>query len=971
MNIMIAFREKQMAIKVVLILFLVSISMLNAQTTGFLQNFDDGTMTGWKSDHERTFVLSIDSTSLKIDYTRTASSDPWDNFNLTLPNEIDVSNTPRVYVKAKANIPVVIGLKPVPVNPVNVITKSIVGDGKWKDLFFDITNTSNLTVSAVYGYLDGGSSEEKSGTVWFDEIRIGDSVLTLPTSFTNLEEAITSANALLNSTIEGFDEGEFPPGSKLDLQNTITELSSVLGSDVSQATVDSLTSYLYTVCSVYESKVKTIPMDIVDQFANKQTRYLYLNLEDQMGRSLLFGMHDATGYGVGWSGDDDRSDVKDVVGDYPAVYSEDLNHITRGSQTDRVRYRLTSAYNRGGVITMCWHQYDPDGRSFYAENVNNEKIVSQILPGGIRHSDYLIKLKRVGDFFKSLRGTNGESIPIIFRPYHEHTGGWFWWGVGHCTTEEFNQLWQFTKHYLHDSLNVHNLLWAISPSFQHVGYGDNYFNVYPGDDYVDIFGGDKYFHTDPIPSSELNDFKNILQNIVAHSLNKNKIPALTEVGNENLTISNWFNNVLLEQFKDDQLINTYSYAAVWRNESTSHHFAPYPGHPSVPDFIKFYNDPYTLFESDLPDMYSIPEEDLSAPIFTVYPVEKFTSPTTSVEIKIETNERAFLRWGYTDQDYDNMTHQFQYGERNFEHITYIDSEHDADESIFVRAVDIYGNKTEQSIQLTFTVDTLQQIIVWSDPRYPLDNWNYNSTSLGSGNEASNKINEVQTAYFVKDFELTSKPTGARTAIQFNGGFAVYINGIESNRVNLPVDQELTYFTEATASLKTTKSINFTPEIVNLLNEGTNRIAVEVHGGTSQSVEFFDAFVQTNSELPFSYGSEWFYYDSGDMPTEFTLGEITGIEIVDNLIPAQSKLYQNYPNPFNPSTKIKFDLDKASIVSLEVYDILGRKTATLLDDFRNPGSYEVIFNAGNYVSGVYTFILRTGKYKFVNKMMLLK
>jgi len=157
-----------------------------------------------------------------------------------------------------------------------------------------------------------------------------------------------------------------------------------------------------------------------------------------------------------------------VCGDYPAIYSEDLNKITQGFQIDRVRYRLSSAYNRGGVITMCWHQYDPDGRSFYANEINNEKIVSQILPGGSRHSDYKEKLHRIAFFLKSFRGEKGESIPVIFRPYHEHTGNWFWWGPSHCTTEEFNQLWQFTVHYLHDSLNVHNLLWAISPSFQHV-----------------------------------------------------------------------------------------------------------------------------------------------------------------------------------------------------------------------------------------------------------------------------------------------------------------------------------------------------------------------------------------------------------------------------------------------------------------------------------------------------------------------
>ena len=956
--------------KKILILLIISFNIANAQTTGYLQNFNDGEITGWKSDHERTFKLSNDSTSLKITYTRSAASDPWDNFNLTLPNEIDVSNTPRLYVRAKADIPVIIGLKPIPVNPVHLITQSILGDGKWEELFFEITNTTNRKVAQVYCYLDGGSTQQKSGTVWFDEIRIGDSVLSLPANFTGLEEAIASANALLNSTVEGNGEGEFPSGSKSNLQSAVSEASSFIGSDVQQSQIDSITSELYTTCSIFESLVNTLPVNIVDKNANKQTRYLYLNLQEQMSNGLLFGMHDATGYGVGWTGDDDRSDVKDVCGDFPAIYSEDLNNVTRGSQIDRVRYRLTSAYRRGGVITMCWHQYDPDGRSFYADQINNEKIVSQILPGGARHDDYLAKLKRVADFFKSLRGDNGEAIPIIFRPYHEHTGGWFWWGVGHCTTEEYNQLWQFTADYLHETLNVHNLLWAISPSLDHVRLGDHYFDRFPGNDYVDIYGTD-YYYNDPIPSAKINEFKKGLNTVAKHALTYDKIPALTEVGQEGLDDADWFTKMLINPIKNDSLNTFFSYAAVWRNESTVHHFAPFPGHPVVPNFLEFYNDPFTLFESDLPVMYVLPEEDLNAPVFTSYPTEPFISPSTSVEINIETDERAFLRWSYVDEDYDAMTNQFQIGERNFNHTTFIDAEQGSENTIYVHAKDIYGNKTDQSINISFSVDTLQKIIVWSDVRYPVSNWNQNNTSLGSGTQAQNLINEVQTAYFVKDYNLTSLPSGARAAIQFTGGFAVYINGIEAARVNLPADQELDYDTEATSTSKTTKSINFSSEIVAQMIVGTNRIAVEVHGGQDQSVEFFDALLQTDKELPFNYGSSWYYYDLGNKPEEYILGEITGVAITETKLPEKTVLYQNYPNPFNPTTTIKYGTHNTGLVTLEIYNILGQKERTLVNELKQPGIYEIKFDSSDLTNGIYLYVLKTSSGVEKRKMILIK
>lgn len=941
----------------IILVFIISYSIAGAQTTGFLQNFDDGKMTGWRADHERTFQLSIDSTFLKITYTRTSASDPWDNFNLTLPEEVDVSNTPRLYVRAKSDIPVVIGLKPVPVNPVNLITQSILGDNKWKELFFEITNTTNRTVTHVYCYLDGGSTQPKSGTVWFDEIRIGDSLLTLPANYTKLEEAITSATALLNSSIEGDGEGEYPLGSMNNLQTAVSEASSYLGSHVWQSKIDSVTSTLYDACSIFESRVNAVEVDIVDKMANKQTRYLYLNLKDQMSRALLFGMHDATGYGVGWTGDDDRSDVKDVCGDYPAVYSEDLNKVARSTQLDRVYYRLSSAYRRGGVITMCWHQYDPDGRSFYADEVNNEKIVAQILPGGTRHADYLIKLGRIADFFKSLRGDNGEAIPVIIRPYHEHLGGWFWWGVGHCTTDEYNQLWQFTADYLHKTLNVHNLLWAISPTLNQVYKSDSYFTRFPGNDYVDVYGTDFYIN-EPVLPAQVDSFRSWLHTVAKHALNNDKIPALTEVGQEGLDDHDWFTKMLVDPIKDDSLNTNLSYAAVWRNESTSHHFAPYPGHPVVPDFLEFYNNPYILFESDLPNMYVMPEEDLSAPVFVSYPTEPFVSPSTTVEINVATNERAFLRWSFVNEDYDTMVNQFQIGERDFNHRTFMEVEHGTENTIYVRAIDIYGNKTDQSLSISFSVDTLQAIVDWNDLRYPVHAWSRNNTSLGSGSEADNAINEVQTAYFVKDFELTSKPGGARTAIQFNGGFAVYINGIESNRVNLAEDIELEYDTEATSTSRTIKSINFSSEIVSLMSVGTNRIAVEVHGGPGQNVEFFDALLQTDKELPFNYGSDWYYYDMGDKPQEYKMGEITKVEIANHTVPAKNILLQNYPNPFNPTTTIKYHIHSAGLVTIEIYNVLGQREQTLVKDFKGPGIYEIKFESANLANGIYLCVLKT-------------
>jgi hypothetical protein len=89
------------------------------------------------------------------------------------------------------------------------------------------------------------------------------------------------------------------------------------------------------------------------------------------------------------------------------------------------------------------------------------------------------------------------------------------------------------------------------------------------------------------------------------------------------------------------------------------------------------------------------------------------------------------------------------------------------------------------------------------------------------------------------------------------------------------------------------------------------------------------------------------------------------------IPKIFNLYNNYPNPFNPSTKIKFDIPKNSVVKINVYDITGREITILVNDFRNAGRYEVQFNASNLSSGIYFYKMQAGDYKAVRKMVLLK
>jgi len=97
--------------------------------------------------------------------------------------------------------------------------------------------------------------------------------------------------------------------------------------------------------------------------------------------------------------------------------------------------------------------------------------------------------------------------------------------------------------------------------------------------------------------------------------------------------------------------------------------------------------------------------------------------------------------------------------------------------------------------------------------------------------------------------------------------------------------------------------------------------------------------------------------------------VTGIN--QNKLDVLNFSYQNYPNPFNPTTTITYSLPKSSLVTLKIYDILGKEVATLVNEEKQSGTYHAVWNAREAASGVYFYKLTAGEYSKVNKMILIK
>ena len=360
---------------------------------------------------------------------------------------------------------------------------------------------------------------------------------------------------------------------------------------------------------------------LVDQNATDQTRALFVNLERIRHDHILFGHQDDLAYGVHWINEPGRSDVLEVTGSYPALYGWEIGHIEHGAEKnldnvpfDKMRDWIREGYERGGVITISWHSDHPSGGSSW-DVEDLDQPIAQVLPGGEYHQTFVEWMDRTADFLESLTAVDERgrehAIPVIFRPWHEMSGSFFWWGDNFGTHEEYRELYRMTVEHFRDERKLNHLIWAYSPNSISEFELEEYWNWYPGDEYVDLLGFDDYYTTWGGYGDEdgVGRMSKNLAWLVEAAEARGKLPALTETGEKDgLRTDDWYTKQLLAAIKGDPAAKRIAYLLVWRNANRAtdrpgHFYAPYPGHPAVEDFTTFVNDPLIWLEGDLPAMY--------------------------------------------------------------------------------------------------------------------------------------------------------------------------------------------------------------------------------------------------------------------------------------------------------------------------------------------------------------------------------
>lgn len=385
---------------------------------------------------------------------------------------------------------------------------------------------------------------------------------------------------------------------------------------------------------VVKTTDKTLTM--TDPKASDSAKALYAYLQGLTeSDQVLFGHQNDVSRSVGTK--DTLGDVHDVTGSVSGIFGIDSLALfgSEAGGTDAksaleksINYSKKAADN-GAIVTLSAHmpnftsakiKDNGDGTyNFFECNFNESKDLSgdslkKILPGGEKNKVFTAYLDTIATYANELQESN---IPVIFRPLHENTGGWFWWGTGN-TAESYKSLYAYTREYL-ESKGVHNMLYVYSPNGP-METEEEYMSRYPGDAYVDILAFDYYNDFNTYPAEADTSFFDHLDQTcqVVSSIAKkhDKLAAISETGvrvmkengsdNEGLLVKNnpvskaktgknWYEEVNNIAKKNDM-----PYYMVWANFSDTNFYVPYKhtdtmGQEMINEFIDYYNNEDSVF----------------------------------------------------------------------------------------------------------------------------------------------------------------------------------------------------------------------------------------------------------------------------------------------------------------------------------------------------------------------------------------
>lgn len=226
----------------------------------------------------------------------------------------------------------------------------------------------------------------------------------------------------------------------------------------------------------FEKVIHTYDGELSDKNALPCAKKLYAYLKSVYGKKCLLAQQESF-----WRDGPEYEMrlLEEYTGKLPAIRGLDFIANTFEDVVERAR----EWWNKGGIVTICWHT-GPDFTSDYEVCIREEfDWTDAFVPGTKQYMHLVEGIDRAAPYLKQLAD---ENIPVIWRPFHEFDGHWFWWSKGGA--ENFKKLWQMMYSRYTEYWGIHNLIWILG----YVNNPEDKAIWYPGDNYVDISGADNY-----------------------------------------------------------------------------------------------------------------------------------------------------------------------------------------------------------------------------------------------------------------------------------------------------------------------------------------------------------------------------------------------------------------------------------------------------------------------------------------------
>lgn len=240
-------------------------------------------------------------------------------------------------------------------------------------------------------------------------------------------------------------------------------------------------SVIFGVCLLLPPKTDKSKMKLSNKNANSATVAVFKYICDTYENKIITAQQEST-----WvdTAEYEMNYISDATGLLPAMRGFDFMN----DDFEGVTQRAQDWWNKGGLVTICWH-CGPDFSGNY-DNCKEDEIQNWdavLTDGTPENKAFIENMDKAG---KALAELQEKGVTVLWRPFHEFDGAWFWWGKG--GSENFKKLWIMMYNHFTNDLQLNNLIWVLGYSHNGKDYDGKPQEWYPGDEYCDIVGADSY-----------------------------------------------------------------------------------------------------------------------------------------------------------------------------------------------------------------------------------------------------------------------------------------------------------------------------------------------------------------------------------------------------------------------------------------------------------------------------------------------